>query len=130
MEFYMFEIDLCHLKHIVAIGQEDVTALLVLCHELILAFLERLQLGLIVAFNPASLVEAHRLPTTFGIILILQPVLDDLKLKLSDRSDKLTVVPLIDEKLRHALAHKLVDALGKLLRLHGVVVLDILEHLG
>ena len=37
---------------------------------------------------------------------------------------------LVHKELRYTLAHKLVDTLGKLLGLHGVGILNVLEHLG
>ncbi len=40
------------------------------------------------------------------------------------------MVELVDKELRHALVHKLVDALLQLLRLHWVGVLNVLEELG
>ena len=72
----------------------------------------------------------HGLPAALGVVLVLQAILDDLKLQLSDGTDDAAVVELVDEHLRHTLVHELLDALLELLRLHGVVVLDILEELG
>ena len=69
------------------------------------------------------------LPTAFCVVLILKTVLDDLELKLSHGTDYLSAIELVDEQLRHTFVHQLVDAFLQLLRLHGVVVLDILEHL-
>ena len=54
----MLKVYLGHLQHIAAVGQEHVTALHVGSHELILAFLECLQFSLVVALNPAGLVQA------------------------------------------------------------------------
>ena len=68
-------------------------------------------------------------PAAFSVILVLKAILDDLKLQLTDRTHNLTVVELVDEKLRNALIHKLFETLLKLLRLHRVVVFDILEQL-
>ena len=60
---------------------------------------------------------------------MLQTVLDNLKLKLTDCADKLAAVELVDEHLSHALTHQLVNTLGQLLGTHGISVLNILEHL-
>ena len=72
----------------------------------------------------------YRLPTALRIVLVLQTILDHLELQLADSTDNLTVVELVDEQLGHTLVHELVDTLLQLLRLHGVVVLDILKQLG
>ena len=68
-------------------------------------------------------------PTTFGVILVLQTILYHFKLQLTHGADNLTAVKLVDKQLCHTLVHELVDTLLKLLCLHWVVVLDILEHL-
>ena len=68
-------------------------------------------------------------PTALGVILILQTILDDLKLQLAYGADNLAVVELVDEQLGHTLVHQLVDTLLQLLGLHGVVVLNILKQL-
>ncbi len=60
---------------------------------------------------------------------MLQTVLNDLKLKLTNGADEFTAVELVDEHLSNALTHQLVNTLGKLLGTHGISVLDILEHL-
>ena len=130
MEADVFEIYLSHLQHIAAVGQEHVTSLHVGSHELVLAFLECLKLRLIIAFYPAGLVEAGRLPTAQSVVLMLQTVLYDLKLQLTYRAYEFAAVELADEHLGHSLTHKLVNALGQLLGTHGISVLYILEHLG
>ena len=56
--------------------------------------------------------------------------MDDLELELSDCTDDLPTVELIDEELCHTFAHQLVNPLSKLLGLHRVLVLDVLEELG
>ena len=56
--------------------------------------------------------------------------MDDFELKLSDRTDDLTPIELIDEELCYTFAHELVDTLGELLGLHRILVLDVLEELG
>ena len=126
----MLKVYLSHLQHIAAVSQEDVTALHIGSHELILTFLECLQLGLIITLYPAGLVEACRLPSAQSVILMLQTVLYHLKLKLTYRAYELAAVELVDEHLCHALTHELVNTLGKLLGSHGISVLYILEHLG
>ena len=125
----MLEIYLSHLQHISAVGQEDVTALHIGSHELVLAFLERIQLGLIIALNPAGLVKAGGLPAAQGIVLMLQAVLDNLKLQLAYSTYQLAAVELVDEHLGHTLTHQLVNTLGKLLGAHGISVLNVFKHL-
>ena len=46
-----------HLQHIARLGQENVAAPLVFGHVLLLALLEVVELGGVVAFDPAGLVE-------------------------------------------------------------------------
>lgn len=70
-----------------------------------------------------------RLPAALGVVLVLEAVLDDLKLQLTDGTDDTPIVELIDEHLCHALVHQLLDTFLKLLRLHRVIILDILEQL-
>ena len=70
----------------------------------------------------------YRLPTALGIVLVLQTILNHLKLQLTNGADDLTVVELIDEQLGHTLVHQLVDTLLKLFSLHGIIVFDILKE--
>ena len=128
MEFNMLEVLLRHREHIATVGEEHIAALLVLGHILILAFLEVLQFSVIVALYPTGLIQMYGFPTALRVVLVLQTVLDHLKLQLPHGTDNLTVIELVDEQLGHTLVHQLVDTLLKLLRLHGVVVLDILEQ--
>ena len=97
-----------------------------------LALLESLQLGFVArhGFYPAGLVEADGFPAALGAIFVLEAVLNDFELQLSDGADDLAIVELIDEELCHAFVHELVDAFLQLLGLHRVGVLDVLEHLG
>lgn len=129
MELDMLEVYLGHLQHVAAVGQEDITALHIGSHELVLAFLERLQLCLIITLYPAGLVKAGGLPTAQSVILMLQAVLDDLKLQLSYSAYEFAAVELVDEHLGNTLTHQLVNTLGKLLGTHGISVLNVLEHL-
>ena len=129
VEADVFEIVLSHLEHIATVGQEDVAAFAVLGHVLELALLEGFELGGVVTLNPAGFLETDRFPTALGIVLVLKTVLDDLELKLSDGTDELTPIELVDKELCHTFVHQLVDTLGQLLLLHGVGILDILEHL-
>ena len=71
-----------------------------------------------------------RFPAATRIVLVLQSVLDDFKLQLADGADDLAVIELVDEQLCHTLIHQLVNTFLQLLRLHRVVVLNILEQLG
>ena len=95
-----------------------------------LALLERSQCFVIIALNPACLVEANRLPTALCAILVQQAILNHLELQLPHGADNLAVVKLVDKQLSHSLVHELFNALVELFGLHRVVVLDILEHLG
>ena len=74
--------------------------------------------------------QVYWFPTALGSVFVFQTVLDNLELQLSHRTDNLAVVELVYEQLCHTLVHQLVDALLQLLGLHGVGILDILEHLG
>ena len=130
METNILEVYLRHLQYIATIGKEDVTTFDILGHELVFTFLEGFKLGSIVALNPAGLVEADGFPTTLGVVLVLQAVLDNLELELTYSTDNLAAIKLVDEELSYTLAHKLVDTLGQLLGLHGISILDVFEHLG
>ena len=59
-----------------------------------------------------------------------QTILNHLKLKLSDRTDNLASVELVDKQLSNALVHKLLYTLVELFRLHWIGILDVFEHLG
>ena len=96
METDRLEIILRHLKHIIAVGQEDVTSLDILCHILVFAFLEILKFDRVITLNPAGLVQVHRLPTALCVVLVLETILYDLELELTNRSDELAPVMLID----------------------------------
>ena len=85
MELDVLEVHLCHLKHITAIGQEHIASVTVFRHILILTFLESFQFSRIIAFNPAGLIQTQRFPTAFGIVFVLQAVLNNLKLQLTYR---------------------------------------------
>ena len=130
MELNVLKINLCHLQHIAAVGQEHIAALHIGSHKLVLALFECLKFGLIVALYPAGLVKAGGLPTAQGVVLMLQTVLDNLKLKLTYSTYKLAAVKLVHEHLGNTLTHKLVNTLGKLLGAHGIGVLNVFEHLG
>ena len=111
MELDVFKVLLSHLQHIVGVSEEHVSSVAVLCHILVLALLESLEFGFVVALNPASLVETYRFPAALCIIFVLESVLDDLKLKLSYRTDEFPSVELVDEQLSHTFVHQLVDTL-------------------
>ena len=121
----MLEVHLSHLQYVTRIGQENVAAFAVLGHVLVFTFLEGIQFGRIVAFNPAGFVQTDGLPTALGIVFVLQTVLDHLELQLSYRTDNLAAVELIDKQLCHTFVHQLVDTLGQLFLLHGVSILDV-----
>ena len=124
----VFEVFLGHGEDIARVSEEDIPALLVLRHVLVFTFLEVLEFRFIVALNPTSLIEVYRFPATFRIILILQAVLDHLKLQLTHRTYDLPVIELVDEELRHTLIHELVNTLLELFGAHGIIVLDVFEE--
>ena len=124
----MFEVLLSHTQHIARISEEHIAALNILCHILILTLLEVLQFLLIVSLNPTCLMQMNRLPTTLGIVLVLQAILDNLELQLTDGTHDATTIELVDEQLCHTLIHQLLQTLLELLALHWVIVLDVLEE--
>ena len=129
MEFNFREVRLRHLQHIIGIGKKHVAPVTVQRHKLMLALFKRCQGIGIVALNPACFVEMYRLPPALRAVFVEQTILYNLKLQLSDSTDKLAAIKLVDKQLRHALVHQLLDALVQLLGLHRVCVLDIFEHL-
>ena len=129
VELDVLEVLLSHRQHIARVGKEYIASVAVLSHILILALLELLEFLGVVALYPASLVQMNGFPTALGVIFVLQTILYNLKLQLTHGADNLTAVKLVDKQLCHTLVHELVDTLLKLLCLHRVVVLDILEHL-
>lgn len=128
MEFDMLEVLLGHLQNIAAVGQEDVSSVAVFCHILVFALLERLQFCLVIALNPACFIEADWFPAAFGVVFILQAVLDDFKLQLTNGADQLTTIKLVDKELGHTFIHQLFDAFVQLLGLHRIGILYVLEH--
>ena len=108
---------------------EDVTTLDILRHILIFALLESLKFLLAVSFYPAGFMQMDGLAASC-IVLMLQTILDDLKLELAYRANNATVVELVDKQLGHTLVHQLLQTLLELLRLHRVVVFNILEQFG
>ena len=132
MESDMFKVLLCHREHITTVGKEHIPTLAVLGHILVLTLLKLLQFTLVarLTFNPTSLIQTYRFPTTFGIVFVLKTILDNLELQLSYRTNNLAVVELVHEELSYTLIHQLADTLLQLLGLHGVGILDILEHFG
>ena len=129
MELDVLIVVLRHLQDIATICHEDITTLFVLGHILRFALLEHLQFLLVVGLYPACLEHLQWLPTAFGLVLVLEAVLDHLKLQLSHCANNLATIELADKELRYTLVHELVDTFVELLLLHWVSVLDILEHL-
>ena len=72
--------------------------------------------------------QVNWLPTALGIILVLQTVLDHLKLKLTHGSHNAATIKLVDKQLCHTLVHQLLQSLLELLALHRIIILDILEE--
>ena len=129
VELDVFEIFLGHGENITRVSEEHITALLVLRHVLVLTLLKILELRIIVALYPTSLVEMHRFPTTLRVVFVLQAILNHLKLQLTYGTDDLPIVELVDKQLRHALVHELIDTLLQLFGAHGIIVLDVFEEL-
>ena len=125
----MLVILLRHVQHIGAIGHKHIATFFVGSHILCLAFLEHIEFGIVVTLDPAGFVHLQRLPFTFGLVFVLQAVLDDLKLELSHRTDDLTTVQLADEELRYTFVHELVHTLFELFLLHRIGVVNVFEHL-
>ena len=124
------EVSLGHLEDVVGVGEEDVAALFVYGHELMLALLEGGERFGVVAFDPAGFVEADRLPATLRAIFVEEAILDDFELELTDGADDLATVELVGKQLCNAFVHQLAHTLVELLLFHRVGVLDIFEHLG
>ena len=116
-----------HLQHVSGVGEEHVSALLVQRHVLHLSSLEVLEFVLVVALYPARLVERDRLPAAQGVVFVLQSVLYDFELQLSDSSDDFSSVELVDEKLRHSLVHELMYSgqivMGKFVKSSYIILL-------
>ena len=126
----MLEVHLRHLQHISAVRQEHIPTLAVFRHVLVFALLEGFQFSRIIALNPAGFIQTERLPTALRTVFVLQTILDDLELQRAHRADDLAAVERRGEELRHAFVHELVDALGQLLELQRVGVLDVAELFG
>ena len=127
MELDVFKILLRHAQHVARIGKKDIAPLNILGHVLVLALLEVLEFLLVICLYPASLVKMHGLPAALGVVLVLQAVLDNLELQLTNRAHDAAAVELVDEELRHTLVHELLQSLLELLVLHRVIILDVLE---
>ena len=97
MELDILVVVLRHLQHVAAICHKDVATFLVLGHVLRFALLEHLEFGFVFGLNPASLEHLQRFPTAFGLVLVLEAVLDDLKLQLTYGADNLAAIELADE---------------------------------
>ena len=129
METDFWEVGLCHLEEVSALGKEYVATIFVFCHVLEFATFEVFEFGLVVRLNPAGFVERHRFPTTLCAILVEEAVFDNFELELAYSTDDFAVVILVSEHLSHTFAHELVDTFLKLFCLHWVGILDIFEHL-
>jgi hypothetical protein len=71
MESDVFKVLLCHTQNVTAVGQEYITAILILGHVLVLAFLEVVELLWVIALNPAGFVKVYGLPAAFGVVFVL-----------------------------------------------------------
>ena len=129
MEPDVFEVLLSHGKDIGGVSQEHVASLPVACHILVFALLEIVEFGVVVAFYPAGLVEVDGFPAAAGVVFVLQPVLNDFELQLTDGADNLPAIELVDKELGYTLVHELLNTFFELFGTHGVVVFNIFEHL-
>ena len=120
----------CEGEGVGGICEEYIPAVLVDSHIRELAAFEVGELLGIVALDPASLMDGDGLPAALGAILVLQAVLDNLKLQSTHSADNLATIERRGEELCHTLIHQLVDTLGELFELLGVGILDVAEHLG
>ena len=80
----------------------------------------------------AGMQEAEIYPVSFfsRSFDMQKAVLNHFELQLSDRTDNLTVVELIDKQLSNTFVHQLLNTFVKLFRLHRICIFDIFEHLG
>lgn len=130
MELDVFEVLLGHAEHIGRIGKEYVAAFDVFRNILIFTLLEIVKLGIVVRLNPARFVKVNRLPTALRVVLMFKTILYNFELKLAYGTDDAAVVELVYKHLGHTFVHELLDAFLKLLRLHRVIILNILEQFG
>ena len=114
MELDVLKVLLRHRQHIAGVGEEHIAPFLVLSHILVLALLEGFQFLLVVARNPAGLIQVNGFPTALGVVLVLQSLLYDLELQRAHGTYNLASVELVDEQLGYALVHQLVNALLEL----------------
>ena len=129
MEADILEVLLSQRQRIACVCQEYIATMFIDSHIGVLAAFEVGELLLIVALDPASLVDRDWLPTALCAILMLQAVLDNLKLQLTYRTDNLATIQTRCKELSHTLIHQLIDTLRQLLELHWVGILDVAEKL-
>ena len=128
MEFEFGEILLRHVKHIARISQKHISAFTVQRHILLLSTLKRFQSLLVVALNPASLIQVNGFPSTACAIFMKQTILNYFKLELTYGANNLAIVELIDKELRHTFVHKLLNTLAELLSAHWIGILNVFKH--
>ena len=97
MEADVFEVLLSHLEHEVALGQKDVSSILILGQILDLSLFEFIEFGLVVALDPACFVEGEAFVAAFGSILVEEAVFDDLELEGSHGTDDFATIELMDK---------------------------------
>ena len=129
MEADILEVLLRQRQRIACVGQEYIATMFIDSHIGVLAAFEVGKLLLIVALDPACLVDRDWLPTALCAILMLQAVLDYLELQLTYRTDNLATIQARSKELSYTLIHQLINALCQLLELHRVGILDIAEKL-
>ena len=123
----MLKVLLSHTEYVSRVCKEDISPFNILSHVLIFAFLEVFQLFLVISFNPTSLVEVYRFPSTLCIVFMFQSVLNNFKLELSNCSYNTSIIELINKLLCDTFIHKLFYTFLELLRLHRIVVFNIFE---
>ena len=130
VEFYLWEVGLCHLQDVSGVGEEDVAAVAVYSHKLVFALFEGSQGFRVVALYPAGFVESEWFPAALCAVFVKQTVLYNFELQLSHGADDFAAVELVDKQLSHAFVHELFHAFIELLGLHGVAVFDVFKHFG
>ena len=97
----MFKILLSHLQNITRIGKENISTFSVAGHILMLTLLECFEFTFITGhcFHPTCFIQAYWFPATLCTIFVLEAILNNLKLQLTDGTNDLAIIKLIDEKL-------------------------------
>ena len=92
MELNLWKFLLGECERVAGVGEEDIAAVLVGGHICVLTTLKVSKLLGIVALDPAGLVDRYGLPAALCAILVLETVLDNLKLERTHGTDNLAAV--------------------------------------